>query len=571
MISAGLLMEVKKFVGDNPPRNLAQALTFWQGTREVMGADFVPNIFFGYNPFGPSDSFQAHYRGWLNLEQPGRYLFATTSSDASFLLIDGKEVVSWPGRHPPAHRARHEGPADLKSGRHQIDYYHVHTGGDPTAVAAWTRPGAVRPEVIPALAFLPVAHATVQPEQVLDQSVIPDFDVKRTEAFLDPEADTFLYRWSFRDLTAGIDRKYYRPLWDFGDGNTANVWTPSHVYLAPGVYTVTYQLKGVERSATTTQRILVERNWSQQASAPSIESLEDYYPTVKAYEFRKMSPESLRAAADMFERLGKWADLERTSRTLLFDSERVSDVGLFNETQRLARLYLDKRRDAKSAVETYLNGEKRVGLADWKAVLAERAAALLVDELNDPDRARDCYRRALDAYQGTKPETRRRALMGLAEIAVFSGDGKEAERLLREADAIPIRRSEQGGAAVRVGSLSRAVEDYIRRNEFTDARDLLDTWEWEYPLDRLAGYSTVLRARLCTRRAEFPRAIRLLTSLVQVNPRSNYAAEALMDAAECYVGVGDKSKARDTYRRVLSEYPESPFVKTAVTKLEGLK
>jgi TolA-binding protein len=56
-----------------------------------------------------------------------------------------------------------------------------------------------------------------------------------------------------------------------------------------------------------------------------------------------------------------------------------------------------------------------------------------------------------------------------------------------------------------------------------------------------------------------------------VNPRSNYAAEALMGAAECYVNAGDKSKARDAYRRVLSEYPESPFVKTAITKLEGLK
>jgi tetratricopeptide (TPR) repeat protein len=259
------------------------------------------------------------------------------------------------------------------------------------------------------------------------------------------------------------------------------------------------------------------------------------------------------------------------SRTLLYETEHVSDVGLFNETERLARLYLDKRRDAKSAVEVYLNGEKRVGLADWKAVLAERAAALVLGELWDIDRAREYYRRVLDTYKGAKPETRRRALMGLAEIAVFSGDGKEAERLLREADAIPVRRSEQGGAAVRVGSLSRAVEDYIRRGELADARDLLDAWEWEYPLDRLVGYSTVLRARLAVRRGEFPQAIRLLASLVQVNPRSNYAAEALMGAAECYVSVGDKSKARDAYRRVLSEYPESPFVKTAITKLEGLK
>jgi tetratricopeptide (TPR) repeat protein/chitodextrinase len=569
-ICAGLLMEVKKFPG-GPCNNLQEALALWQKSRDVMGADFVPRIFFGYNPFGPSDSFLAHYTGWLRVEKPGRYEFATTSSHASFLLIDGKEVVSWPGWHPAAHRARHQGSVDLKSGRHQIEYYHVHAGGEATAVAAWTPPGEGRPDVIPAQAFLPVARATVQPEQVYDQPVTPDFDTRRSEAFLDPDANSFLYRWSFRDLTSSIDRKYYRPLWDFGDGTAANVWTASHVYLAPGVYTVTYTLKGVQGSFTTKQRIAVERDWSQQASSASLETLDDYYPVVSTYDFRKMPAESLRAACEMFDRLRKYEDLERVSRVLLFETERVSDAGLMSETERLARVYLDRRRDVKSAVEVYLNGEKRVSVADWKAVLLVRAAALVLGELSDIDRARGYYRRVLDLYKAAKPETRRRALMGLAEVAVFSGDAKEAGRLLGEADAVPVRKSEQGGAAVRVGSLSRAVEDYIRRNEFTSARDLLDEWEWEYPLDRLVGYSTVLRARLQVRRGEYPQAIRLLSSLVQVNPRSNYAAEALMGAAECYLSLGDKPKARDTYKRVLGEYPESPFVKTALTRLEEIK
>jgi len=570
-ICAGLLMEVKKFPGGGPCNSLREAQTLWQKSQDVMGVDFVPNIFFGYNPFGPSDSFLARYTGWLRVEKPGRYEFATTSSNASFLLIDGKEVVSWPGWHPAAHRARRQGSVDLKSGRHQIEYYHVHAGGEATAVAAWTPPGAPRPEVIPAQAFLPVARAVVQAEQVYDQPVTPDFDVKRGEAFLDPDANSFLYRWSFRDLTASIDRKYYRPLWDFGDGNTSTVWAPTHVYLAPGTYTVTYTLKGVQGSFATKQRIVVERDWSEQASPASFQTLEDYYPTVSSYDFRKMPAESVRAACEMFDRLGKYEDLERTCRVLLFETEGVSDVGLMNETERLARLYLDRRRDAKSAVEVYLNGEKRVSSTDWKAVLLERAAALVLGELSDIDRARECYRRALDTYRGAKPETRRRALIGLAEVAIFSGDAKEAERLLGEADAIPVRKSEQGGAAVRVGSLSRAVEDFIRRNEFTSAKDLLDAWEWEYPLDRLVGYSTVLRARLAVQRAEYPQAIRLLTSLVQVNPRSNYAAEALLAAGDCFLKLGEKPKARDTYKRVLGEYPESPFVKTALRRLEELK
>ena len=223
---------------------------------------------------------------------------------------------------------------------------------------------------------------------------------------------------------------------------------------------------------------------------------------------------------------------------------------------------------------------------DRKAVLLTRGASAVLEHLSEVDRARGYYQRALatlrssertslrstsDAYPTAKAETRRRVLLGLAEVAVFKGDASGARKRLGEADAIRIKKSEQGGSAVRVGSLSRAVEDYVRRNEFTAARGLLDTWEWEYPLDRLAGYSTLLRAKLHMQREEYGRAVRLLTSLVVVNPASNYAGELLMTAGECHLALGDKTAARDTYKRVLGEYPESPHVKDALSRLEALK
>jgi TolA-binding protein len=56
-----------------------------------------------------------------------------------------------------------------------------------------------------------------------------------------------------------------------------------------------------------------------------------------------------------------------------------------------------------------------------------------------------------------------------------------------------------------------------------------------------------------------------------VNPASGYAAEALMIAADCRLRKGDKTGARDTYKRVLAEYPESPLVADALKQLEELK
>ena len=199
-----------------------------------------------------------------------------------------------------------------------------------------------------------------------------------------------------------------------------------------------------------------------------------------------------------------------------------------------------------------------------------RAAAVTLVELDEIERAEARYHRVLNVYRKAKPPTRRRALLGLAECAIFAGKPEPALEHLRGADAIPVGKRDVRGDAVRVGHLSRAIEDYIRRKEFDAARELLDAWEWEYPLDRLVGYSTVLRARLHLMREEYRKAVRLLTSLVTVNPKSNYAGEALLVAGDAWAKLGDKEKSRNTYKRVLRDYPESPFVKAAKERL-GVK
>ena len=572
-IRAGVLLEVKHFSG-GPLGNIAQAKAAWNRTAAAWGADFIPRIFLGINPFGPSNQFMSHYTAWLRIDKAGSYEFYKNASNVAYLVLDGDDLGGGGGRWRPKvnHRPQYAGEADLKPGRYKIELYHFHPFGDmPVATVAWQPPGADKPEVIPPSQFLPVAHAVALGEQVDGQAVTPELEIARhVDATLDPSRDTYLHRYEFRDVTTGLDRKTWRPHWDFGDGITSTMWTPTHVYLADGTYTVTYQLKGPGAAVVTKQRLVVSRNWAEQANGAALVELDEFYPVVKGYDFTAMPAESLAAAGEMFERLKRDDELVRVERELLFGDKAISDATLEIGTGRLAEEYLTRLRDAKSAAEVYLNAEKRAGSNDAKARFATKAAWVLVEELSETEKARDAARRAIED-KPSKSEVRRRAVMALAECAIFKGDPKEAEQRLREAAAIPVGHPEQGGEAVRVGSLSRAVEDYIRRNEFAMAKELLDTWEWEYPLDRLVGYSTVLRARLAFTRGEFQRAVNLLASLVAVNPRSNYAAEALMNAALSWEKLGDKVKARDTYRRVPAEYPESPYVKDALKQAEGLR
>jgi hypothetical protein len=127
---------------------------------EVQGRSLVPDIFQGMNPHGPSSYYLALFDGWFNARQEGMYEFATVSSGASYLQIDGRLVAQWLGRHDPhgGRRGEHGGRLSLKPGAHRIDYLQVQFDGGPAAVAAWRPPRQERLDVMPPSAFLPLAR-----------------------------------------------------------------------------------------------------------------------------------------------------------------------------------------------------------------------------------------------------------------------------------------------------------------------------------------------------------------------------------------------------------------------------
>ena len=52
---------------------------------------------------------------------------------------------------------------------------------------------------------------------------------------------------TFTDLSQGIITGWD---WEFGDGSTATVASPEHVYTNPGVYTVTLSVAGLDQGDT---------------------------------------------------------------------------------------------------------------------------------------------------------------------------------------------------------------------------------------------------------------------------------------------------------------------------------
>ena len=103
--------------------SLAQVKKRWEDAGAVHGRSLVSHVFHGTHLHGVPLDFLSHYHGFFQASQDGEYLFATVSDDASFLLVNGKEVASWPGWPDVGKEIRGEkhGTIFLKKGRNRLE------------------------------------------------------------------------------------------------------------------------------------------------------------------------------------------------------------------------------------------------------------------------------------------------------------------------------------------------------------------------------------------------------------------------------------------------------------------
>src|SRR3984957_2465030 len=124
---AGVWLETREGNG-KIINNLPEMLQAWNQSGKVIGRAIVPGIHEGGNRFGPQSNLFEHLQGWFDVPAPEHLQVAAISIDASFVLLDGKEIVEWPGTHD--WYAGPNGPpqvaVDLSAGLHFFDYYNAY-------------------------------------------------------------------------------------------------------------------------------------------------------------------------------------------------------------------------------------------------------------------------------------------------------------------------------------------------------------------------------------------------------------------------------------------------------------
>jgi len=556
-IRRGVLMETKLYAG-KAVAILAHARQAFDNSPTLLGRAFRPDIFIGHNPFGPQSEIAARYTAWLDCPAKGIYQFACSSQDASFLLIDDKEVVANGGAHLPQRDISKRASVKLSAGVHKLTFYHVNLTGDPVAVAAWQAPGDLRIWPIPPHAFLPVTEAHVGAMEQYGKPACASFVARHGgEAFV---AGRYYQRWTF-EATVAAGRAGGTPEsgWDFGDGQVATGAKVEHVYFVSGPQTVTLTARSAGRELTYRNAVYTTRPWDE-VSTGRLDSIALHSQIVQGYDFAALPVEANANAILLLHAGGGTDAMVKAGAALLARDSGPADA-LVSEAVPLVASELAPDARAKA----YLQGEKLAKTASVRGDMAERAGRTMLDELADPNGAMAIFTRVVRDYGAVSGlHAIRAAKIGIGDVWRARGDLAEARRAYAAvgygAGINPAR------IEIAKGGYARHVEQYLLENQFADAEKYIEMWGMDIPADKLEGYWSLLVTRKCLARKDYAGAAREAAVLVKVNPRSNYAPELLMLAGMAYDKLGKATEAAAARRQIVEQYPESPLAAEAAGK-----
>ncbi|MCY2931907.1 MAG: PKD domain-containing protein [Planctomycetota bacterium] len=548
-LARGLLMETWEYEG-GPTATLDQARRIVEAPgRVLIGRGFVDRLFLGYYPFGPQSAVASRFTGTIKCPRDGEYTFVISSQNASFLTIDDSPVVADPGHHGPQHTIRVQGKVTLKAGPHKLTFYHVSRGGDPVVVAAWQLPGETDVHVIPPGAYTPVARGTAGALWAREAGPCVDFSLARAgEAFMD---ERYFQRYDFRAAATGLPAAQAAWTWDFGDGQHAEGPEASHVYLRPGLVSITLTCKSAQGTHTRTNRLFVSRPWESIVRTEP-EPLGLYAKAVGGYDFTRSDPETILWAMRLCQREGQTASVLKAGAAL--DQKPQMPPFVAEEAMGLYADLLapvEPRRAADMLVRT---AAKVDNPAVASALLARAAGAYL--QAGDDKAAQAQLDTVAAKYLPVLGGAPLRAVkIAQGDLWRFRGDLEKSRAAYRSAGPAP-EFAGKSEAFLR-GDFARHVEAYTRQKDFIWAREYLEKWQDACPEDRLEGYATLLTVRLLTATKEPALAAQAAEGLVRVNPASTYAPTLLLEGAAAWGQAGREDNRKAMIGKLLKDYPES--------------
>ncbi|MFO7536018.1 MAG: PKD domain-containing protein [Kiritimatiellia bacterium] len=546
---AGVLLETRTL---NQPAfdSRAQFESAWNATTGTFGRSFRADIFDGTHPHGPPEQLLARYEAWFQADQAGDYGFATLSDDASFVAVDGKPVTEWPGIHraDAGRNGEKNGTLRLEPGLHHLRYDLAQGDGLLAAVASWRPPGAKYYRVMQPSNFTALARFSSCAAEAPPAAPTAHFEwrVDRS-ARLGPVS---LIGVSFRAMPlAGASYS-----WTFGDGTRGEGESLEHVFIQPGTRPVRLEVRSPGTPPITLEQpVEVHPLWRQIEECPD-SALFPLKAAVQARAMPSLTPAELEAVARFADLLGDRVWLEQTGRECLrrqasFAPDFAPVIFAMAATFRhaLFRNYTDAETMFELARKTAAGPES--GALNARIALARAENCL--NGRQDASAAKTLLEALREEGLGDSQKRRRNLLLADAHLALGSPDKARAiVRALKPMETGPL-------AGVRLQARLITAADLVRRNEWNDAADRLESILNDFPEERFKTETGLLLMDAYSGRGEHLPSLALGDRLLQVESLDDARARLLLRLANLRRDMGDPVASARYRERLKAEFPYS--------------
>ena len=565
---AGLVLQTKWAKrGLRSSDRLPEFLEAFNSVAKPVGRSLVDNIHHAFSihrMLSPQGGFGFHhYKGFFKTDKNGKYRFATISRYDSYISVDDKLVVGWPGKHDinRARRGEKQGTITLEPGVHKLEYFLCSPWREMFAVAAWKKPNEeirvmTRTDFVGVGRFRAVSANLSEPNQVyaaFEWSPIDDFSLEQTGPyFVTMQFDAIrpdpLTRYSYK--------------WAFDDGTTAEGETVKHVFLRSGLRKVRLEvaLQG-KLLATTEHEVYVHSPWDK--CFMNMNDTDSFDKVIRQRDLNKVPPKdlvNLFILADKAKQPG-WKERATTGLTgnlasLVQESEDTDflfDFGRYLLRPELKHygksLELFNRLRQKPTVAKSVR--QQAGICE---------AEILTAYFGKNDQALAVLKQ-LPAADSMRDDLARRSALAKAQAMLGLGRTNEAVELVEQLSA---SSNSAGKAKLKVkhaGLVRHArvlAENQNDPNQLDYAMANIETVVTEDPAKIFSPGVNLVKLDIHLARAEFQAAFHLTERLKNLQLSDYDIAEILARQIIASCGLKDLEKAKAVYAQLSKDYPYSP-------------
>jgi hypothetical protein len=568
----GVMLETREGDGKEIDK-LPDMVDAWTKATTVEGKGMVPGIFEGGNRFGPQRNLLLHFHGYFSAAANEHLDFAAVSTDSSFVLVDGKEVVEWPGAHDPGGgmREEHQGGVDVTAGMHELDYYndYFQPEGPPLVACLAVKGGPIAQWTMTmpdSTFFTPTAHAHVIDYAVSGTSAPPlavDY-VPKDQSMIEhnvTDAGFITLTLTCRPAQDGT------VTWTFDDGTTATGQTVDHLFPRPGLRVVQVEVKDPTAAVAPARQIInVHPEWSRVTTTPP-----DLHPD-DAKNILSRDPTTL-SASDLVGCMAVFGTYKSTDALLQFapamsaHMKDAADGDLPYVKMAIDVLSPDLTHAAvtgpllQALVDRCGTTPTLVPIASWARLNLAQLTLLTTDQTEEV-----ASLLAGVSAPSLSGEDQRRLGILQADLLVATGKVDDARKKYEDITGNP------GGPDARssvkeTGEIGQA-RVFLDRKDDESAEDSLKEVAWNAPLEKVSPEWALTRLRLYVDE-NLPDVALLygkrLLSVIMGSERS----ELLYRLTELAAQKGDKDLAGKTLAELLQKHAYSEEAAKAKAKWPG--